>query len=163
MKCFLKIFLAVVLLLSFSACRKNTTISSTNAYSSFGAVGVGNELDGSMTVRAWGKGKDKADALDQARKNAIHQVLFGGIQQGEGTYNGRPLIYEVNAQTKYEYYFNAFFVDGGEYTKYATFEDENRKARMVAKSNGLENWSTIIRVKRSELKSRLIEDGIIKP
>lgn len=34
---------------------------------------------------------------------------------------------------------------------------------MVAKSNGLENWSTIIRVKRSELKSRLIEDGIIKP
>ena len=26
-----------------------------------------------------------------------------------------------------------------------------------------ENWSTVIRVKRSELKQRLIDDGIIKP
>ena len=62
-----------------------------------------------------------------------------------------------------EYYFNQFFADGGEYTTYATFEDENRRARIVAKGKAQENWSTVIRVKRSELKQRLIDDGIIKP
>ena len=76
--------------------------------------------------------------------------------------NFKP-IYEVNAETKYEYYFNQFFADGGEYTTYATFEDENRRARIVAKGKAQENWSTVIRVKRSELKQRLIDDGIIKP
>ena len=69
----------------------------------------------------------------------------------------------MNAKEKYEYYFNRLFADNGEFEKYATFADENRKARMVAKNKGIENWSTIIRVERAKLKEKLIEDGIIKP
>lgn len=163
MKKVLRYLLAVVMIASFASCRKNTVISSDNAYATFETTGLGSELDGSMTVRAWGKGKDKADALDQARKQAVYDVVFNGVKKGEGTYNGRPLIYEVNAKEKYEYYFNRLFADNGEFEKYATFADENRKARMVAKNKGIENWSTIIRVERAKLKEKLIEDGIIKP
>ena len=163
MKKIFSIVMACAMVVAVGSCRKNTTISSTSSVASFETVGLGSERDGSMTVRAWGKGKDKADALEQARKNALYDVIFKGVKQGEGTFNARPLIYEVNAETKYEYYFNKFFADGGEYTTYATLEDENRRARMVAKGKAQENWSTVIRVKRSELKQRLIDDGIIKP
>ncbi|MDY4942083.1 MAG: hypothetical protein SO082_02630 [Candidatus Limisoma sp.] len=163
MKKIFSIIMACAMVIAVGSCRKNTVISSTSSVASFETVGLGSERDGSMTVRAWGKGKDKADALEQARKNALYDVIFKGVKKGEGTFNARPIIYEVNAETKYEYYFNQFFADGGEYTTYATFEDENRRARIVAKGKAQENWSTVIRVKRSELKQRLIDDGIIKP
>lgn len=163
MKKIFKYLMAVVMIVSFVSCRKDTVLPSSAAHASFETTGIGSELDGSVTVRAWGKGKDKADALDQARKQAVYDVVFNGIKKGEGTYNGRPLIFEVNAKEKYEYYFNRLFADNGEFEKYATFADENRKARMVAKNKGIENWSTIIRVERAKLKEKLIEDGIIKP
>ena len=94
------------MVIAVGSCRKNTVISSTSSVASFETVGLGSERDGSMTVRAWGKGKDKADALEQARKNALYDVIFKGVKKGEGTFNARPIIYEVNAETKYEYYFN---------------------------------------------------------
>ena len=163
MKTINAIILSAAVALTMGGCRSNTNINSESAYASFETVALSTDFDGSITVRAWGKGKNKPQALEQARRNALHDVIFKGITQGEGGLTTRPLIYEVNAQEKYEYYFNRFFAEGGEYVNYATFEDENRRARFKAKGKGQENWSTVIHVHRNELKQRLIEDGIIKP
>ena len=70
---------------------------------------------------------------------------------------------EVNAQEKYEYYFNVFFRDGGDYKKYVTMEDENRTSRIRAKHSTQENYGVVVRVKRAELRQRLIDDNILKP
>ena len=102
MKKIFSIMMACAMVIAVGSCRKNTVISSTSSVASFETVGLGSERDGSMTVRAWGKGKDKADALEQARKNALYDVIFKGVKKGEGTFNARPIIYEVNAETKYE-------------------------------------------------------------
>ncbi|MCQ2265859.1 MAG: hypothetical protein MJZ46_07480 [Bacteroidales bacterium] len=59
---------------------------------------LGVEEDGSQTLRSWGVGRNKQDAIEQAKKNAVKAVLFKGIQKGNGECNVRPLIYEVNAQ-----------------------------------------------------------------
>ena len=66
---------------------------------------------------------------------------------------------------KYEDYFNKFFADGGEFKNYISLRDErifdkvsrDRKKARESVTNGL-----ILRVLRSELKQKLIADGIIK-
>jgi hypothetical protein len=126
---------------------------------------MGVELDGSYTLKAWGNGRNRADAVEQAKKNAIRDVVFNNILEGKEDCARKPLITEVNAIDKYEDYFNKFFTDGGEYMNFISLKDERigekisrdrRKAREGV-TNGL-----IVRVLRSELKTKLIADGIIK-
>lgn len=153
----------VVCAVFMSACKSTTEISSEYAFATFETECLGVELDGTQTLRAWGKGKNKADAIEQARKNAVRDVIFKGINSGSGECNKRPLITEVNALEKYEYYFNAFFKDGGAYKKYVSSEDEKRTSKIKAKHSTQENYGIVVRVKRAELRERLIDDGILKP
>jgi len=126
---------------------------------------MGLELDGSMTVKAWGNGRNRADAVEQAKKNAVRDVIFQSILEGKQECAKKPLITEVNAEEKYEDYFNKFFTDGGEFRNFITLKDErigeklsrDRKKARESVTNGV-----VVRVLRSELKSKLIADGIIK-
>ncbi len=151
------------MILLLSSCHPTTDISNEYAFATFETECLGVELDGTQTLRAWGKGKNKADAMEQARKNAVRDVIFKGINAGSEECNKRPLILEVNAQEKYEYYFNVFFRDGGEYKKYVSSADEKRTSRIKAKNSTQENFGIVVRVNRAELRQRLIDDNIIKP
>lgn len=155
--------LSLLLLILAPSCRKSTSISSQGSFYSFETQCLSTELDGSVTVRAWGTGSDKADAVEQAKKNALNDVIFKGIRGGNGGCSDKPLIFEVNAREKYEFYFNRFFADGGEYEKYVSSEDENRTSRIKGESGTQKNYGVVVRVKRAELRQRLINDNIIKP
>ncbi|MDP5076044.1 MAG: hypothetical protein NWP82_06130, partial [Flavobacteriales bacterium] len=80
-------------------------------------------MDGSQTLESWGSGRNRFDAVEQAKKNAINEVLFKGILNGKPECERKPLVPEVNAREKYASYFNAFFADGGEYLNYITLQD----------------------------------------
>ncbi len=84
----------------------------------------GTELDGSQTVKAWGTGRNRFDAVEQAKKNAVNDVIFKGINEGVQACQMRPLIIEVQAREKHEDYFNAFFADGGKYSEFVSLKDE---------------------------------------
>ena len=49
---------------------------------SFESECMGVELDGSQTLKAWGTGRNYSDACEQAKKNAVRDVLFKGIKNG---------------------------------------------------------------------------------
>ncbi|SHE31934.1 hypothetical protein [Dysgonomonas macrotermitis] len=124
---------------------------------------LGVEGDGSQTVRAWGTGRNKTDAVEQARKNAVRDILFKGITKGTGECNMKPLLLEVNAQEKYEYYFNIFFQDGGAYKQYVSNEDTRSGSSVSSSTDTQVKYGVVVRVLRSELKERLINDQILKP
>ncbi len=126
---------------------------------------MGVELDGSQTIKAWGNGRNRSDAVDQAKKNAIRDVIFFGINEGKSECNSKPLIFEVNAQDKYEDYFAKFFADGGEYKNFISLRDErifDKLSRDKKKARESVTHGMIVRVLRNELKAKLITDGIIK-
>jgi hypothetical protein len=145
------------------------SVSCTSKLSSFYPTEtecLGVELDGSQTLKAWGVGRYWKDAAEQAKKNAVHDVLFKGRFTGSKDCHAQPLLFEVNAREKHEAYFNAFFRDGGEYAGYVSLKDERipRRAlrKPVSRNKDQSKFSVVVRVKRSELKEKLISDGIIK-
>lgn len=152
-----------LLLAAMWACKTPTKVGTTYATANFGVECLATDLDGSQTLRAWGKGKNKSQAMETAKKNAVRAVIFDGITAGTGECNKRPLIFEVNAAEKYESYFNAFFADGGEYKSFTSMTDEKRTSRVKSADKQIENWGVVVRVDRAALRQRLIDDGIIKP
>lgn len=123
---------------------------------------MGVEGDGTQTVRVTGTGKNKSDALEQAKKDAVYAVIFDGIRSGTGGCDMRPLVSEVNARRTYEDYFDNFFRDGGPYKKYVSNKDRKRKTDVKTKKKNFTNFRVTLRVLRPKLKQRLREDGIIK-
>lgn len=126
---------------------------------------LGLELDGSQTVKAWGNGRNRFDAVEQAKKNAVNDVLFNGIYEGKQDCEKRPVVSEVNARQKHENYFNNFFVDGGEYKNFVSLKDERILQKINRDRKGSRESVThgfVIRVLRSELKQKMIQDGLIK-
>jgi hypothetical protein len=156
-------FCCVLLLAVVQAACRTTTPSFYSAETE--CLGV--EMDGSQTLKTWGKGKNRFDAEEQALKNAVSDVIFKGNFKGSRDCNIRPLITEVNAREKYESYFNAFFRDGGEYKNFVNLKDE-RLAREVpvrsveARNRDQSTVSAVVRVLRVELKEKLEKDGILK-
>ncbi len=138
------------------------TATSTASFVSYETECLGVEQDGSQTLRAWGEGRNKADAVEQANKNAVRDVIFKGIRAGKADCNMRPLVTEVNAQEKYEDYFNRFFMDNGEYRKYVSSEDEKNHSKEYQKNLVGAKYGVTVRVLRAELKARLKNDGILQ-
>jgi len=163
MKIYKELFVIALAMLTTWGVKAQT---STSAYYDYEIECLGVELDGSQTVRVWGVGRNKRDAVEQAKKNAVRIVLFKGIQGGLKGCNTKPVVFEVNAEEKYEDYFNVFFMDGGEYSKYTSMKDEKRvnwfkKDKDKEKSKHFVKYGVTVRVLRSELKKRLESDNIL--
>jgi hypothetical protein len=127
---------------------------------------IGVELDGSQTLKAWGEGKNRKDAVEQARKNAVRDVLFKGILNGKEGCNVKPVLPEVNVQDKNEDYFFKFFADEGPYKEFVNNQDESLWPKIAKdkKKNGSEvTEGVIVRVLRSQLKQKMITDKILIP
>jgi hypothetical protein len=126
---------------------------------------LGLELDGSQTIKAWGTGRGRGDAISQAKKNAVRDVLFNGIRNGKQECNQKPIIFEVNAQEKYEDYFNQFFKDGGIYENFISMKDEPIKGKLKDWEFAVDQiqYGVIVRVLRAELKTQMINDKILLP
>jgi len=120
------------------------------------------EQDGSQTLRVWGKGRNRSDAMEQAKKDAVYEILFKGVLKGNKGYNLRPIVTEVNARERYRNYFDIFFMDGGEYLKYVSMADKRLGSTKKIKTDTQVRYCLTVRVLVPQLRVRMIQDGIIK-
>lgn len=75
------------------------------------------------------------------------------------------MIVEVNAREKYEDYFNSFFADGGKYKVFVSLKDERigqKFKRDRLKSREGVTHGVVLRILRSQLKTQLKNDGILR-
>jgi hypothetical protein len=123
---------------------------------------MGSELDGSITVKSRGNGRNRFDAIEQAKKEAINFILFKGIINGQKDFDAKPILKAPNLREIKSEYFNIFFKDGGEYLKYVSNKDESfGKKNRIKGRDGEVMFGFILRVMRSELKTKMVKDGII--
>jgi len=123
---------------------------------------IGKEMDGSLTLRVWGTGRNRTDALEQAKKQAVYDVLFRGVAKGNTDYTMRPIMTEVNARERYQDYFDIFFMDRGEFLKYISMEDKRAGSTKVTKRNFRDvTVGVTVRVLVPQLRARLKADGLL--
>lgn len=158
--------LMIVTVIVTSSMHLNAQQRITDGYYQYETTCINEHADGSLTLKSFGKGRNRKAAITDAKKNAIQDLLFKGILRGSGNCNPRPLITEVNVKDKYEDYFSIFFSDkNGLYQNYISSRNERIYKRIFRNGFGPRDWITFevtIRVYRNELRSKLIEDGIIK-
>lgn len=140
-----------------------TTPYQSSSYSENTVQYLRNQGDGSITVRVAASGRNYADALDQACKFALRQTIFNGITVPGESLLSRPLVTEVNAQEKYQLFFNSFFSEGGDYSKFVSTQDKRSRSDQLSKDNVSVRTVTTIRILRADLKNYLLEKNIIKP
>ena len=126
----------------------------TSSYYDFETECLQDKLDGSYIFYTWGKGSDKSEAINQAKKNAINDLLFKGINKGCQL---NPLIIEINGGVKYKSYVNSFFQK--DFNDFITIEKSPKK---LFKSEQQTTYGVKVCIKTDALKKKLIKDNIIK-
>lgn len=147
----------LMLIISFFACKTKETYSVAGYYKNETEC-LDNRLDGSLILKAWGRGKNEHDGVEQAKKNALKDVLFNGIKKNQDYI--KPLIIEVNAETKYEDYWNKFFSTNGLYLNFVSLQKGVKKTEL--KSGEEVTYGIMVRVLRQNLKKQLLADNILK-
>jgi hypothetical protein len=157
-----KIFLCAVVAVAMTLVSCNLQKISTAASHEVKSEFMNLEGDGSITVRAYGIGRYRGDALDQARKNAIRDVMLRGVYVPGDPQMSRPLILEVNAEEKYADFLYQFLADGGSYKYFTSREDRRRETNEKYWTGKQMKMSTTVRVLRPQLQQYLKENNIIK-
>ena len=126
----------------------------TASYYNYSTECLGDKLDGSYIFRAWGVGSTKKEAIDQAKRNVLNDILFNGITKGQCRVN--RLIVEINAKEKYRNYVYNFF--NSEYDDYIKIQ-KSPKSRKKSRQQTV--YGIKVRVKVEAMRQKLRADNII--
>ena len=154
-----KTILICIISLIVMSCASNKTSS----YYPSATTYMNDEGDGSITLRAYGQGRNRSDAIEQARKNAVRDVIFKGVNVPGNALLSKPLVTTVNAEEKFQDFFNPFFADGGGYTRFVSREDRRIGSNKKEINTKQVKFAHTVRVLRADLKKYLIDNGVIKP
>lgn len=154
-----KIFFVVIVFVAMVGCKSNEV--STASFHSYITECLGKNMDGTHTLRVWASGRNRADAIKQAKKKAVYDMVFIGIQAGSGECNAYPIVDDANARKKHEEYFDGFFAEGGAYSQYVTTVNQKKSSVDKFRGDGTVMLGIIVSVNRSALEQRFVSDNII--
>lgn len=157
------VFLTLVFAVVGASCNTSRQIYTNYTYET---ECLGNGQDGFQILKTWGKGRTRSEAIGQAQKNGVRDVLFKGVTKGPGGCFVRPIITEVNAQERYEEFFNSFFSDNGDYKKFVTRKtnavDNINIKEKSARAGYEKTYSVVVEVSYANLRSYMQSKGILK-
>lgn len=156
------VFISIASILTFHSLKAQVSRSGSNYEYPIRCLGV--ELDGSVTLESYGKGRNYVDASEQAKKMAVYDVIFEGIKDGNGGCNSNPLVFAPNPQELYSSFIANFFKDGGKYNDFVSLSDErlsNKFNRNAKKGKRAQQRMVVVRVDREGLKKYLAENSIL--
>lgn len=154
-----KFFLILILITSISISCSTTKRNTTAINYTYKTTCLGADGDGSYALEAWGKGRNFYESAEQAKINALKDVIFRGIKEGNGGCSRDPLILSASAEQVYEDYFSAFFSEKEKYSQYVTLTDQ-KKVNKTTETKKLQQRLVVVNVKRLALKKQLKLDNI---
>jgi hypothetical protein len=118
---------------------------------------------GSYLIKVWSYSKKPNIAIEQAKKNAVHGIIFKGFT-GTSTVPGqKALASNVNLEEEKKDFFKPFFEDGGKYMKFVSTSNDGAVAAEDRMKIGKEyKVGVIVTVNVSALRKDLEAAGIIK-
>lgn len=116
--------------------------------------------DGMVMVKVWSYAKKANNALELARVNAVHGVIFRGFTSGSAAVSQRPLVTDPTVESTKADFFEAFFKDGGPYMRYVSSVLEgSEEVRKVGKEYKV---GVVVTVNKDMLRKHLEQAGIVR-
>ncbi|TRX24049.1 hypothetical protein FNW25_09310 [Flavobacterium franklandianum] len=125
-------------------------------------AGVG--TDGTYLIKVWSYSKKPIIAITQAKKNAVHGIIFKGFSgDGRGCTSQKPMATNTNIEAEKADFFDLFFEDGGKYMKFVSeSSDGNVDASDRMKVGKEYKIGVIVSVSKDALRRDLEAAGIIR-
>ncbi|HAT70645.1 MAG TPA: hypothetical protein DCS22_09065 [Flavobacteriaceae bacterium] len=126
---------------------------------------VGTGKDGTSLIKVWSYSKKPQVAMEQAKKNAVHGVIFKGVPQGErGCVSQPALARNSNVEQEKQAYFNDFFAEGGKYMKFVNLTTDGAigPGDRVKISRKEYKMGVIVSVNKALLRKELEDAGIVR-
>ena len=118
---------------------------------------------GTYLIKVWSYSKKPDVAIDQAKKNAVHGIIFRGYAGTDRVPGQSPLTSNPNIEEEKADFFDAFFADGGKYMKFVSVTNDGAVAAEDRMKVGKEyKIGVLISVRKEELRKDLENAGIIK-
>lgn len=162
-----KLILLFVILISFcsisQAKSKKKKANKETAQWRYEIEGVRVAQQGSYLIKVWSYSKSPKVAIEQAKKNAVHGIIFKGFVGGPNRCpSQKPLVKTTNSNN--DKYFKDFFKDGGRYMKFVSLSNDGS----VGASDRLKiskreyKIGVIVTILKDQLRKELENDKIIK-
>lgn len=125
---------------------------------------VGTGTDGNYLIKVWSYSKKPSVAITQAKKNAVHGVIFKGFGGGgRGCVAQKPLASNPNIEMEKKDFFEPFFEEGGKYMKFVSeSNDGNVGAEDRLKVGKEYKIGVVVSVNKDLLRKDLEAAGIIR-
>jgi hypothetical protein len=126
------------------------------------AAGVGQQ--NTVQIKVWSYSTKAEVALEQAKKNAVHGIVFRGFAANDkARVSQKALCSNPNAENEHADFFKSFFADGGKYLKYVQLVNNGAIDAGDRIKIGKEyKIGVVIIVDKDALRKDLEEAGIIK-
>lgn len=160
-----KIFFLFIVMLtaaSFGQAKKKADKATEEWRYEIECAGIG--ADGTYLIKVWSYSKKGTVAITQAKKNAVHGIIFKGFAGGaQGCNSQRPLVSNPNIESEKVDFFQPFFEDGGKYMKFVSASsDGNVDASDRMKVGKEYKIGVVVSVMKDALRKDLEAAGIIR-
>lgn len=126
-------------------------------------AGIG--ADGTYLLKVYTYSKKKNLPMEQAKKNAVHAVLFKGFPGNNDTrcYTQKPICTNPNIEFEKKEFFDTFFQDGGKYMKYVSDSSDGNIDPADRMKVGKEyKVGILVSIAKDALRKDMEAAGIIK-
>ena len=147
--------------LSISAQNKKADKDTRNWVYEIEPVGVGTQ--GSYLIKVWSYSKKPMVALEQAKKNAVHGIIFKGFTGIQGVPGQRPLTNNPNLEVEQAEFFKNFCAEGGKYMKFVNITNDGSVAAEDRLKIGKEyKIGVVVSVNVAGLRKDLEDAGMVR-
>ncbi len=118
------------------------------------------DTDGDLIIKIWDTKKGTKYKPAQARKDAIHAILFSGLSGGNGCSTQPPILNKTEEQENFKTIEKSFFAKKG---KWSMFTRSSASESTLPANLGIKNWKVYqVSISKNELRKYLEEQKIIK-
>ncbi len=125
-------------------------------------VGIGKP--GTKVIKVWSYSKNAKVATGQAKKNAVHGIIFQGYAGGApGCTSQKPLASDPTIEHQKKEFFDDFFADGGKYMKFVSTSGDATPEVIGVKLKGYKyKVGVVVTVMSDALRKDLEAAGVVR-
>lgn len=145
------------------SCKKTPTVAKNINTWTYEVECVNTGVEGTYLLKVWSYSRNQKTALNEAKRNAVHGVIFRGFASNANCYQQSSLATSPGVEEQNRDYFKAFFADGGKYLKYATNSNDGSIApEDRVKVGNQYKLGVTISIQKDLLRQELEQAGVIR-